>query len=476
MTEEVKSSSTFKTILDVKEVSVSHSKPNYTLPELAEQLYRARNRDYHFKITNGDYEIYRYDKDTGLYVNDAENLIRQDVHNVLGKAYTEHSANEVISWFKTSTGEERPYWIKKEDWNKDINLIATKNRVINLINFKDYDLCFDYLMTISIPVKFNPDAKMPLIEKFLKEILHEDDIPIIQELTGYLLYRSYKFQKAFMFCGDGCNGKSTLINLFKKFLGDKNTSGVSLQDLTFQRFAREKLINKLANLYSDISSDAIQQTGIFKMLTGEDSIFADRKFREPIEFYNTAKLIFSCNKLPDAIDDSDAYFRRWVIIDFPNKFDGEKCDENLLDKLTTEDELSGLLNWALEGLKRLLNNHKFSNSKTTEEIKSDYIRRASPVRAFINDCLDIVIGERVNKTELYDSYRDYCNIKGYDVLANNVFPIRLKQFIPSLWEMVSNDNKRVWVNIKFKTPYKPDKRCIEITPDIFNQMMNTEVY
>src|SRR5208283_2759033 len=92
----------------------------------------------------------------------------------------------------------------------------------------------------------------------------------------------------------------------------------------------------------------------FKMLTGGDSIGTEKKFKDEYSFVNYAKLIFSANKPPKVTDeDSYAFWRRWILIEFPNQFGDDKKDPEILNKLTAEAELSGLLNWALEGLARL---------------------------------------------------------------------------------------------------------------------------
>src|SRR5207302_7003645 len=117
-------------------------------------------------------------------------------------------------------------------------------------------------------------------------------------------------------------------------------------------------------LYADLPDNILKSAGTFKMLTGGDSIMAERKFGHPFLFKNYAKLMFSCNKVPEVQEDSDAFFRRWIIITFPNKFEGANDDRDMLSKLTTPEELSGIFNWALKGLKRLQQQGwQFSNSR-----------------------------------------------------------------------------------------------------------------
>ena len=150
------------------------------------------------------------------------------------------------------------------------------------------------------------------------------------------------------------------------------------------------LFGKLANVCGDLSPDALQGTGMFKQLTGGDTIDAEIKFGGRIKFCNFAKMIFSTNQMPVNKDDTPAFFDRWTIISFPNKFrNSELEDKTLISRLTADRELSGLFNLALKGLKRLLNNSRFSNNKSTEEIRDYYIRLSNPQHAFVMDMLEV---------------------------------------------------------------------------------------
>jgi putative DNA primase/helicase len=273
-----------------------------------------------------------------------------------------------------------------------------------------------------IPVKYDPEADCPAIKKFMREITNsEDDMTILEEVLGFCLYREYFIAKSLMLVGDGSNGKSTFLNLAKTFLGQKNVSGRSLQDLELHRFAKADLHSKLANIYADLPDKALQSTGIFKMLTGRDLISAEKKFSHPFHFVNYAKLMFSANKVPEANDDTSAFFRRWIIIIFPKAFTGSNADPYILEKLTTETELSGLLNLALAGLKRLLKTGEFSHSKTTEEVKEDYIRKSSPTAAFLMDCIETDSDAFIEKKSLYVVFAEYCRTLKLPTVTQDTF-------------------------------------------------------
>lgn len=170
---------------------------------------------------------------------------------------------------------------------------------------KRYFLC-------QIPIEYNPNAKCPNILRFLGQVFKPKDVFTALEIIGYCLYRSAKYEKAVLCIGKGSNGKTTFLKVIDNLLGSKNMSHVSLQDLGNDRFASAGLYGKLANTFADLKSDKLTHSGPFKMLVSGDFIRAQHKFKNPFEFQNYAKLIFSANEIPQSDDKTYAYFRRWI--------------------------------------------------------------------------------------------------------------------------------------------------------------------
>ncbi|MCJ7635584.1 phage/plasmid primase, P4 family [Candidatus Bathyarchaeota archaeon] len=337
-----------------------------------------------------------------------------------------------------------------------LNLIPVQNGFIDADTkeIKPFtDECFN---TLQLPVTYDPNADCPRFKKFLSEVQHEEDIEVSQEVFGDCLQRDYRYQKAICLLGEGANGKSVYINVLRALLGSANISNVSLQDVDNDRFAAASLYNKLANLYPDISSIALRQTGIFKALTGGDQIEAQFKYGQRFRFTNHAKLIFSANKIPETPDDSDAFYRRWIILHFPNQFlaDNPKRDPKLLEKLATPEELSGVLNWAIEGLTRLNSQGQFSNGKSIEVSRTEYTRHSNSVKAFCVDCLEFDAVSSISKDELYTAYLVYCEENKIVAMAKNVFGRELYKFFGGLTETyhVSEEHKiAYWSGIRLKS-------------------------
>ncbi|MFY9796586.1 MAG: DUF5906 domain-containing protein [Candidatus Nitrosopolaris sp.] len=125
-------------------------------------------------------------------------------------------------------------------------------------------------------------------------------------------------------------------------------------------------------LSQEKKNDKLTNTGPFKMLVAGDPMKAEKKHSQPFDFENYAKLFFSANEIPQPEDKTYAYFRRWMIFFFENVFEGDDNDPNLIDKLTTQEEMSGLLNLALISLKQLIKDNGFIHIDDITKIEKDY--------------------------------------------------------------------------------------------------------
>jgi len=384
----------------------------------------------------------------GIYNYHGDKKVREVLVKKMGKYLKKNSVEEVIAQIRGLS------YINRNRMNTSKEYIHLNNGMYNIITNKFENFRPEVMSTNKIPVDYNPKAECPAIKKFLTEILSEGDVSVVQELIGYVLFKGYPFQLAFMFVGNGANGKSVLINLFKSFIGTDNISNKSLQELGYDKFSSSKLYGKMANLYPDLSDKGLKSTGTFKALVGGDTIDAQRKFQDSFSFENHAKLIFSCNKLPFSTDDTDAFFRRWVIIDFPNTFTGSMADKFLIDKLTTKDELSGLFNIAARELSNILDNDGFSKSQSTEKTKDRYIRMSNSLASFVMDRIETgdAVDDYITKEKFFDKYKDYCDIEQLECKTKQIVGSEVQSLVRATVgrKGPKKDRKPSWVGIKFK--------------------------
>lgn len=417
--------------------------------------------DLHFATIDDTREIYVYDGK--VYRPHGENKIREEVEKRLGEKTRTHYKNEVIEYIRDAT------YVSREEFNNPPELLAVENGILNVKTKELRDHTPEELITIKLPVKYDPKAECPKIENFLSEILKEDNIPIIQEFVGFCLLKEYRFHRALMLTGGGANGKSTFLNLVRRLLGISNVSSPSLHDLLYNRFAKADLYGKLANIHADIPDRALKNTGAFKMLTGQDQIYAEKKHKDAFHFDNYAKLLFSANEIPETKDKTRAFFRRWIVIEFPYKFTDDPEDENkdkdpnILEKITTKEELSGFLNWALEGLERLLENNQFSTTLTPEERADIWEEMSDPIVAFKEAKLEVRPEVYGTKDEIYLAYVKFCHDRSTPPLDKNVFARELPKRVPveEYYPKIDGRQTKSWKGITLKENMR-DMRDVSI--------------
>ncbi|MDH5074454.1 hypothetical protein Cp4440_00571 [Clostridium perfringens] len=308
-----------------------------------------------------------------------------------------------------------------DDFNRNPYLVNVRNGLLDIrdMSFKEHTP--SYLSTVQLNVEYNPQVDCPQFKKFLNEVLDCKLIPLVQEIVGYLLTTNTASQKAFVFWGPARTGKSTLLWVVEYLLlGKKNVSNIPWQEIG-DKFKTAELLGKLANVFSDLPSKSIDDTGIFKVVTGEDYLMAEKKNKNPFKFKPFARLVFSCNELPrNYVDRTEGFYRRLIIVPFSRQIDKSKIDKALKYKFQREKE--GILNWALEGLKRLYeNNFEFSENELTDGVKKEYKRENNNVISFVEECCELDGLFSCSRIEIYEAYKEFCVEAGLKALSQIKF-------------------------------------------------------
>jgi len=318
--------------------------------------------------------------------------------------------------------------LPKPDYPKDTVLINLTNgtfevttKGVRLREFRRQDF-----LTYQLPFEYNPQAKAPMFEKYLDRVLPEKELQnILAEFLAYIFTRNLKLEKCLLLYGQGANGKSVFFDVVNALLGEENFSSYSLQSLTDETgYYRAKLANRLLNYASEISGNL--RTDIFKNLVSGEPVEARLPYGQPFILTNYAKLVFNCNELPKDVEHNEAYFRRFLIIPFNVTIPEEEQDRELAKKII-ESELSGVFNWVLKGLERLLDQRNFTNSSIITETVAGYKRQSDSVQIFLedNEYIQSIEGYKPLK-EIYAEYRLYCGENGYRPCANKTFGDRLR--------------------------------------------------
>jgi len=301
-------------------------------------------------------------------------------------------------------------------------------------------------------VEYDPTATCPAFDHYLKTTFDADIIPLLEEILGWDLIPTRRFEQAVMLQGEGENGKSVFLDLVGYLLGEANISNVALQDLEENRFRAAELYGKLANVFADLDARGLQSSSMFKTLTTGDYVTAERKHAQPFRFRSYAKLLFSANKIPASRDRTHAFYRRWLIIPFTRTFDGvgnnPQPDKGLRDKL--KGELSGILNRALRGLERLATNEAFTLPQSVIETKKVYIRSNDNVRVFVDECVVVNTSGTIPKNGFRTVYKNWCDSYGERDVSDKALKEALKQIVPNLDEWRKDKTSpRCWLGIEW---------------------------
>lgn len=396
----------------------------------------------------------------GVYTPQGKSFVREFTRKILSEAYTTQLSNAVICKIEADTFIEHDKFFNT-NYVYEVPLI---NGILNIATRELTKHTPERIFFNKLPITYDPDADCPVILEHLSKVLSGDnDVKVLLEIFGYSLLKEYKIEKAMMFVGFGRNGKSKTVELMKRFIGPENCSSLPLRSINEGSFSLCELFGKMANLAADLSKTDLKETGMIKSLIGRDTVQAPRKYLRDLNFVNYAKMVFAANELPKIYDITDGFWAKWVLIEFPYKFVTKEVfdkatekeremwkimDPDIIEKLSCPEELSGLLNYALDGLDRLLENKDFSYSKSTKEVKDMWIRKSDSFTAFCYDHLVEDIESTISKKLLRRIYHKYrkkhklasCSDKAIKITLESTFGVSESQDFRF---------DRIWEGIKF---------------------------
>ena len=213
--------------------------------------------------------------------------------------------------------------------------------------------------------------------------------------------------------------------MIKTLLGDDNTTALDLKDLG-DRFKTAELFGKLACIGDDIGDEFIPNPASFKKLTSGDRLTVEKKGQDPFDFNSYAKLLFSANNIPRIKDKSGAVITRLIIIPFNATFssDDPDYDPYIKYKLRTSDSMEYLIQLGIRGLKRVLENQKFTTSKKVQKELEEYEENNNPVILFFKENPKI---ENEPTKNVYKKYSEFCIANSFQAMSNIEFSKQVKK-------------------------------------------------
>jgi len=386
----------------------------------------------HVRVNRDNDELWGYNPDKGIWEPNGERVLRHAARKALGAV---NYGGNVLEELKNQVRADPEAEIWNDEFGLDPGTVAVKNGLLDLEKAYNGDTDDalrelkpeDYALT-RLTVNYDPDADGSTWKPFVGEVVESSMIQTIQEYIGYCLHRENLYERALLLVGGGENGKTTFLNTISEFLGDDNVTGVSPFDFG-EKPSLARMHGSLANISVELEGGSLQGKNLanFKKLTGDDKVEAKRLYKEPFDFYYDGGMLFATNEVPNVpvSDDDTAFWRRWIIVHFDNQFPegSDKRDPTLGKRLKEPENLSAVLNWAIEGWGRLMENESFDNVPATpDETRRKWQSWGDSVEYFLSNVAETdAEAPNISTAEAWEVYRAWCQEKGHDFVGQSKF-------------------------------------------------------
>jgi len=363
-----------------------------------------------FKIitTDDDTEwIYR----DGIYVPRGTATVDKILDRVCGDKYNINASREVHKKIRTRTmAETRPF-------DPDPFKFGAANAIVDLRT----GICEPYtpelLITLRSPVVYDPEATCPAILEFLRSSLGNDEA--VKTVIDIFVAAACAVPFEFFVClvGVGSNGKKILEVLLERFFGSDQITACRIDELGTNPFIRGDLMGKRVLINSEVTGDKRESNWI-KAISSGDTIDSDRKNKARVKFNPFCIIVFDTNNPPKFHDNSNGFIRRFIKLDFPYVFTDspdknnpkeKKRDPDLVKKITSQQEMSGLLNLIIKRAPEIIKRREIYRSKTGSQMLAEYDRQTYSISTFIEEFCDTTLQSTfISSEDLYNQYKLYC--------------------------------------------------------------------
>jgi len=369
------------------------------------QLIVQQSERHNFLVSDDEMQdIFAYD--SGLWHEKAERYVMP----LLRKAVPGKNSPGMMNKLTHHMKSEPELWIDRDDMGVEEGKIPTEDGLLDILGGETRELEPNDRAMSRIPTGVDDTATAPEFMDYIRESCGADDLNKLQEYAGYLLWNQGQPKgKAMFLVGPTDSGKGTFIDIMEVVLGRDNLSSESLQNLISTRWGPARMYGKIANMRNEVAPEGVSDVETFKEITGgEDRITAEYKGEKKFEYTVTQKQIFSTNQFPIPDNADEAFWNRCLFAEFPTTIPESEQDPMLINKI--EDEKEGVLNWMLDGVRRLAdNNWQFSGERDIGGKKEVAASYGSPLQRFKFNCLNITGNDKdiVDRGDIHDVYVAY---------------------------------------------------------------------
>lgn len=298
-------------------------------------------------------------------------------------------------------------------------MLACRNGLVEVETGRLFPHREGYLTTVQAPHDYVPGAECPEWLKWLEE--RQDDQETrdqIQEMFGYCLVTDVNFHSFFFVYGDGGTGKSTCVDVLENLVGVDNRVSIELTELD-NPFLRSRLVGKSLYLAKELTSRSFKHIGLIKAIVSGDPVSVDVKYGEGFEFRPKGRLVMESNVQAMTPDSSAGFERRFIQIGFDNKVDRKGINYSFAEEVLFP-EMSGILNWALEGYRRLRARGRFEHTARSQKASDDIKMHRAQVESYLKTA-KIFEASEVKKEDggpewmqawtslIYEDYEEWCD-------------------------------------------------------------------
>jgi putative DNA primase/helicase len=357
---------------------------------------------------------WRYDG--GVYHEEPDEVMAQTVDLTLQKfGYT--VKNTEVTEIMTKIG--RDVGIGSRTVDQGAWELNTKTGILNLDTDELYEHTPEYFSIIQSAAAYRPEIVAHQWNDFLRQAVPDaGDRLLLQQFAGLCLTGDTSPQRALLLVGDGGTGKSTFVRVLQAVLGNLATSS-ALENIKDGSFLVGTLVGKRLCVVSELQRNVDWLP--FKRVTGEDQISVDVKNKTPFTAKLDMKLIILSNVMPFLGDDTSntSLMRRFLPVGFNVK--PERPDPSLEARLTHPDELPGVLNWMLDGLRMLRAEGLRFPSSDAAALAREIVEESNRVISFLRDECAYVPDAQTPANDLYTAYRKWCVDTGHKPLSSISF-------------------------------------------------------
>jgi putative DNA primase/helicase len=329
---------------------------------------------------------------------------------------------------------EQPGWLDGRDSGP---IVATSNGLLDITSRQLHQHTPLYFGQVSVPFPYDPNAPEPKRwNEFLDELWpsEPDAIEVLGEWFGYVISGRTDLHKIFVMVGPTRGGKGVIGRIETALIGKRNVCGPTLSSLGSE-FGLAPLLGKSLAIISDARSGGGKHSSVvverLLSISGEDTLTVNRKYRDQWSGKLPVRLHLISNELPRLGDASSAIVGRLVLLLTTRSWLGKEDYELETD---LRAELTGILNWSLDGLRRLTldNENHFTRFEAAEEAITTMRDLASPVGAFVGEKCKLGFDDEIAVDELYAAYKDWCQVCEYPKSPKAHFGRDLRAACPSV--------------------------------------------